>query len=117
MMQHTINQFINQLEDDIQKNNLWICGLKKLKSCISNYLQNIEKWSLQKIKNEIIWIELFEFAYLDNEDHKIIIRASPNYYGQAVFSDVCVEMDESEQDDYSTDNGLCYVKVRIYKQI
>jgi len=54
---------------------------------------------------------LFEFAYLDNDNYRIIIRATPNYYGQAAFSDVCVEMDESEYDDYLTDNGLCYAKV------
>ena len=118
--QYTINQVLDQLkntQDSSLNNNLWILGFEKLKLCIYDYFQDVETWSKQDIENDEIQIEVFEFAYLDNEDHKIIIRASPNYYGQAVFSDVCVEMDESEQDDYSTDNGLCYVKVRIYKQI
>lgn len=112
MTQHTIEQIINQLKNEQNSNNLWICGFEKLKSCIYDYLQDIEQWSLQDIEKETVWIEVFEFAYLDNND-KIVIRASPHYYGQAVFSDVCVEMDESEQDDYWTDNGLCYAKVYI----
>ena len=111
MTQHTINQVIDQLKNtQDNSNDLWICGFEKLKICIYDYFQDVEKWSLQDIENEIIQIEVFEFAYLDN-DHKVVIRTSPNYYGQAVFSDVCVKMDESEQDDYSTDNGLCYAKV------
>ncbi|CAG8821491.1 19003_t:CDS:1, partial [Racocetra fulgida] len=55
-----------------------------------------------------ILIEVFDFAYLGNND-RVIIHAS-NYYNQAAFSDVCIEMDELEQDDYLTDNGLCYAK-------
>jgi hypothetical protein len=51
-----------------------------------------------------------EYAYLDNNQN-VIIHATPNYYGQASFSDIYVEMDESEQENYLTDNGLCYAKV------
>ncbi|CAG8680900.1 9487_t:CDS:2, partial [Racocetra fulgida] len=61
------------------------------------------------IENETILIKAFEHAYLDN-DYKVIIRTSSSYYGQKAFSDVCVEMDESEQNDYLTDGGLCYTK-------
>lgn len=110
MTQHTIDQIINQLKNTQNLNNLWMCGFEKLKSCIYDYFQDIEEWSLQDIENETIKINVFEFAYLDNN---VVIRATPNYYGQASFSDVCVEMDESEQDDYLTDNGLCYAKVYI----
>ncbi|CAB5391216.1 unnamed protein product [Rhizophagus irregularis] len=118
-------------------------GFEKLKSCIYDYFQNIEEWSIQDIENETIKINVSEFAYLDNsQDHIIItgrkvknqasishrlmpdfslfdlcIRATPNYYGQACFSDICVEMDESEQDDYLTDNGLCYAKVLLIIQV
>jgi hypothetical protein len=112
MTQHTINQIIDQLKNTQDLNNLWMCGFEKLKFCIYDYLQDIEEWSLQDVEHETVWIEVFESAYLDN-DHKIIIRATPNYYGQAAFSDVCIEMDKSEQDDYLTDNGLCYAKVYI----
>jgi len=114
MTQHTINQIINQLKNTQDLNNLWIQGFEKLKTCIYDYFQDVEEWTLQDIENETIQIEVFEFAYLDN-DNRIIIRASPNYYGQAAFSDVCIEMDESEQDDYLTDNGLYYAKVCIYQ--
>ncbi|CAG8728703.1 7332_t:CDS:2, partial [Funneliformis caledonium] len=53
------------------------------------YTENIKNWSLQDIDNETVQIEVFE---------------------QAAFSDVCVEIDKAEQDDYLTDNGLCYAK-------
>ncbi|CAG8517508.1 19993_t:CDS:2 [Racocetra persica] len=89
-------------------------GFEKLEDCIYDYLQSIENWSLQDIMNETISIEVFEFAYLDNE-YKMTIYVSPNYHGQVAFSDVCVEMDESEHNDYLTDNGLCYAKKCAYK--
>ena len=111
MTQHTINQVLDQLKNAQDLNCLWIRGFENLKSCIYDYLQDIEQWSLQDIEKETVWIEVFEYAYLDNNNDKIIIRTFPNYYGQAIFSDVCVEMDESEQDDYWADNGTCYAKV------
>ncbi|CAG8724115.1 31763_t:CDS:1, partial [Racocetra persica] len=61
------------------------------------------------IKNKTISIKVFDFAYLDNDD-RVIIHASPNYYNQAAFSDICIEMDELEQENYLMDNGLCYAK-------
>ncbi|CAG8760212.1 1831_t:CDS:2, partial [Racocetra fulgida] len=86
--------------------------IRQLKYCIHDYFLNIENWSLQDIENETILIEAFEHAYLDN-DYKVIIRASSNYYGQKAFLDVCVEMDESEQNDYLTDGSLYYAKIYI----
>ncbi|CAG8738235.1 17832_t:CDS:1, partial [Racocetra fulgida] len=83
--------------------NLWTHGFKQLKQCIYDYFQNIENWTSYDIKNKTILIEVFDFAYLDND--RVIICASPNYYNQAAFSDVCIEMDELKQDDYLTDNG------------
>jgi hypothetical protein len=112
MTQHTINQVVDQLKNMQDLNNLWMRGFKNLKSCIYDYFQDVEEWTLQEIENETIQIEVFEYAYLDN-NYKVVIRASPNYHGQAIFSDVCVEMDESEQNDYWTDNGLCYAKVKL----
>ncbi|EXX52082.1 hypothetical protein RirG_256180 [Rhizophagus irregularis DAOM 197198w] len=123
LTQHTIDQFIDQIRNNQNLNNLlWLRGFEKLKSCIYDYFQDIEEWSIQDIENETIKINVSEFAYLDNsQDHIIItgrkvknqasishrlvpdfslfdlcIRATPNYYGQACFSDVCVEMNESE---------------------
>ncbi|RGB22249.1 hypothetical protein C1646_776410 [Rhizophagus diaphanus] len=116
LTQHTINQVVDQLKNTQDLNNLWIHGFENLKSCIYDYFQDVEEWTLQEIENETIQIEVFEFAYLDN-NHKVVIHASPNYYGQAVFSDVCVEMDESELNDYSTDNGLCYAKVLLILRV
>ncbi|CAG8582324.1 8262_t:CDS:2, partial [Gigaspora rosea] len=92
-----------------------ICGFKQLKHCIYDYFQSIENWSLQYIKNNTISIEVFDFAYLNNNNKAI--RASLNYHNQAIFSDVCVEMNELEQDDYLTDNGLCYAKILLIIQI
>ncbi|KAF0496501.1 hypothetical protein F8M41_020944 [Gigaspora margarita] len=84
-------------------------SIGQLKHSIYYYLRNIENWILQNIKNEIVFIEIFDFAYLNN-DYKVVIRASSNYYGQGAFSDICVEMDKSEENDYLTDDGLCYAK-------
>ncbi|CAB5362887.1 unnamed protein product [Rhizophagus irregularis] len=109
MTQHTIYQVIQEIENTNNFNELWLYGFKNLKSCICDYFHDVEEWSSHDIESEVIEIKVFGSAYLENE-HKIIIRASPNYYEQAAFSDVCVKMDESEQDDYLTDNGFCYAK-------
>ena len=61
--------------------------------------------------------EQLEFAYLNNHNNKVIIRASPNYYGQKAFSDICIKMDESNQENYLTDDGLCYIKVLWYMSV
>ncbi|RIB20125.1 hypothetical protein C2G38_2180083 [Gigaspora rosea] len=106
---HTIDQFIDQL-DASNLDNLWMHGIEQLEHCIYDYLRNVENWTLQNIENETVFIETFDFAYLNN-DYKVVIHASSNYYGQGAFSNVCVEMDKSEENDYLTDDGLCYAKV------
>ncbi|CAG8658033.1 1940_t:CDS:2, partial [Scutellospora calospora] len=108
MTQHTIDKVINQLATP-NLDNLLTRGFGQLKHCIHDYLKNIENWSVEDIESETVLIETFEFAYLDN-DYGVIIRASSDYYGQVAFSDISVEMDESEQNDYLTDNSLCYAK-------
>ncbi|RIB05294.1 hypothetical protein C2G38_2047708 [Gigaspora rosea] len=47
----------------------------------------------------------------------VVIRASSNYYGQGAFFDVCIEMDKSEENDYLTDDGLCYAKVLLILRV
>ncbi|CAG8605001.1 33176_t:CDS:2 [Gigaspora margarita] len=89
--------------------NLWINGFKQLKHCIYDYFLSIENWTSYDIKHENILIKVFDFAYLDN-DNRVIIRAVSNYYNQVAFSDVCIKIDELEQNDYLTDNGMCYAK-------
>ncbi|RIB26737.1 hypothetical protein C2G38_2029966 [Gigaspora rosea] len=113
MTQHTIDQVINQLQN---ADNSWINGFKQLKHCIYYYFLSIENWTSYDIKHENILIEVFDFAYFDN-DNRVNIRAVSNYYNQAAFSDVCIEMDELEQNDYLTDNGMCYAKVLEKKVI
>ncbi|PKY51910.1 hypothetical protein RhiirA4_470751 [Rhizophagus irregularis] len=73
-------------------------------TCIYDYFQDVEEWTFQEIENETIQIDIFEYAYLLDNNNKIVICASPNYYGKAIFSDVCIEMDEVEQGDYLTND-------------
>ncbi|CAG8717218.1 11778_t:CDS:2, partial [Scutellospora calospora] len=113
MTQYTIDQVINQLSN---ADDLWIHSFKQLEHCIYDYFQNIESWTSHDIKNNTIWIEVFDFAYLDN-DNRVIICASLNYHNQAAFSNVCIEMDELEQDDYLTDYGSCYAKILLIIRI
>ncbi|CAG8756932.1 27501_t:CDS:2 [Gigaspora margarita] len=65
-----------------------------------------QNWTLQNIENEPVFIEIFDFTYLNN-NYKVVIHASSNYYSQGAFSDICIEMDKSEENDYLTDDGLC----------
>lgn len=41
------------------------------------------------------------------------IRAKSKYYNQPEFSNVSINMNEEEVDDYITDEGLCFAKVNI----
>ncbi|CAG8792058.1 32809_t:CDS:2, partial [Gigaspora margarita] len=115
----------------LEKENIIICNENTTKNFLRqgnskqisvHHLRNalwkrpIENWLSQDIEKETISIEVFKFAYLNN-DYKVAIRASSNYYRQVAFSDVCVEMDESEQDNYLTDNGLCYAKILLILRI
>ncbi|CAG8664635.1 4453_t:CDS:2, partial [Rhizophagus irregularis] len=57
LTQHTIDQFIDQIRNNQNLNNLlWLRGFEKLKSCIYDYFQDIEEWSIQDIENETIKI-------------------------------------------------------------
>ncbi|GES89528.1 hypothetical protein GLOIN_2v1487802 [Rhizophagus clarus] len=107
-----IDMYIWNHKQEYTKSDLY--DFEKLKSCICGYFQDIEEWSIQDIENKTIKINVCEFAYLNNN---VIICATLNYYGQASFSDVCVKMDESEQGDYLTDNGLCYAKILLIIQV
>lgn len=40
------------------------------------------------------------------------IRAKSRYYNQPEFSNVSIKMSEEELDDYNTDEGTCFGKVR-----
>ncbi len=40
------------------------------------------------------------------------IRAKSRYYNQPEFSNVSIKMSEEEVDDYNTDEGSCFGKVR-----
>jgi len=88
-----INQVINKISNIQNFNELWLHDFEKLKSYIYDYFHDIEEWLSQDIENEIIWIEIFESAYLKN-DCEVIIHAYPNYYRQVAFSDICIKMDE-----------------------
>ncbi|PKB94531.1 hypothetical protein RhiirA5_438560 [Rhizophagus irregularis] len=59
LTQHTIDQFIDQIRNNQNLNNLlWLRGFEKLKSCIYDYFQDIEEWSIQDIENETIKINV-----------------------------------------------------------
>uniref|UniRef100_U9TB19 Uncharacterized protein n=1 Tax=Rhizophagus irregularis (strain DAOM 181602 / DAOM 197198 / MUCL 43194) TaxID=747089 RepID=U9TB19_RHIID len=95
IIQHTIDQTINQLKNTSSSNNFWLCDFENLKACIYDYFQDVEEWTFQEIENETIQIDIFEYTYLLDNNNKIIIY-------------VCIEMDEAEQGDYLTNDGLCY---------
>ncbi|PKY25677.1 hypothetical protein RhiirB3_440709 [Rhizophagus irregularis] len=91
IIQHTIDQTINQLKNTSSSNNFWLCDFENLKACIYDYFQDVEEWTFQEIENETIQIDIFEYTYLLDNNNKIIIY-------------VCIEMDEAEQGDYLTND-------------
>ena len=59
-----------------------------------------------KGNTEISW-----YSYANVESSRNFIRAKSLYYNEPSFSDVSINM-SSEEDDYNTDKGACYGKIR-----
>ena len=60
-----------------------------------------------KGSTEISW-----YSYANVESSGDYIRAKSLYYNEPSFSDVSINMSSEEDDDYNTDKGACYGKVR-----
>ena len=54
------------------------------------------------------------YSYTNVASSGDYIRAKSVYYNEPSFSDVSINMSEEETEDYNTDEGACFSKVRYY---
>jgi hypothetical protein len=85
-------------------------GFSKFLHCLDLYLDLFVDDSTI-ILNETK-INIYGSVTLENG---AIMRATSSYHGKAWFSDIAIEMDSEESDDYISDQGLCYGQVILHQ--
>jgi hypothetical protein len=63
-----------------------------------------------KMNNEDVLIKWYRSATISSSD---TIRATSNWYNQAIFDNISINMDVNESEDYITHNGMCFGKVNF----
>ncbi|CAB4429251.1 unnamed protein product [Rhizophagus irregularis] len=73
---------------------------------LNEYFDLIENVTNEDIEETLIkWYTNATIGQVD------IIRAKSEYFGTPVFSDIAINMNEEEAEDYNTFNGMCFAKV------
>ncbi|PKY55433.1 hypothetical protein RhiirA4_427506 [Rhizophagus irregularis] len=75
---------------------------------LNEYFDLIENVTNEDIEETLIkWYTNATIGQVD------IIRAKSEYFGTPVFSDIAINMNEEEAEDYNTFNGMCFAKYKI----
>ncbi|CAB4385765.1 unnamed protein product [Rhizophagus irregularis] len=73
---------------------------------LNEYFDLIENVTNEDIEETLIkWYTNVTIGQVD------IIRAKSEYFGTPVFSDIAINMNEEEAEDYNTFNGMCFAKL------
>ena len=67
-----------------------------------------------EINNATIFIKWYNSAVISSSD---TIRANSNWYHQAVFDNISINMNSNEIENYVTNDGMCFGKVNFYLTI
>jgi len=102
------DKFFNNLEREKLREEQLV-GIRKLISCLNWYLNIMENVPCNWDRN-LIWIETYTYIKLITGEY---VRATDDRYNLPWFSDIAIYMDESEHDQYLTDNGYCYGHVSL----
>ena len=54
------------------------------------------------------------YSYTNITSNRDYIRAKSKYYNELSFSNVSINMNEEETEDYNTDKGACFSKVQYF---
>ena len=73
---------------------------------LNEYFDCIEDITDEDVKETLI--KWYTNAFIGGTD---TIRAKSNYYGIPTFSNVAINMDKEEAENYNTFNGTCFAKV------
>ena len=73
---------------------------------LNEYFNFIENITIEDV--EATLIKWYTNAMVGGID---IVRAKSNYYGTSAFSNIAVNMNEAEAENYNTLDGACFAKV------
>lgn len=75
---------------------------------LSSFLNILEEFTSNNIYDETITIKWYGSAVISSTD---TIRANSNWYRQAVFDNISINMHSDEIGNYITHDGMCFGKV------
>lgn len=59
----------------------------------------------------VIFIKWYNSVIISSSD---TIQANSNWYNQAVFDNISINMNSDKIENYVTNNGMCFGKVNVY---
>jgi len=75
---------------------------------LNKYFDLIENITDEDVENTLI--KWYTSAFVGGTD---TVRAKSNYYNAPAFSNVAINMNEEEAEEYNTINGICFAKVNL----
>jgi hypothetical protein len=88
----------------------WVEAFTNLLNSLDLYFEIFEDLNEEEVDNENIIIKTFTYFKLENNQ---FVRATNSWYGEPLFTNIAIEMNDEEVDEYANDGGLCYAKVNI----
>ena len=107
-----INDIINILNNNGEVTE-WIGAFTNLLNCLDLYFKLLENLE-EEVDNENIIIKTFTYFKLENNQ---FVRATNLWYGEPLFTNIAIEMDYEEVNEYANDSGLCYAKVMRFENL
>jgi hypothetical protein len=98
-------QFIDQRLKNNRPNSKIYSGLENLLYYLTKYFSSTNQKNIDNYT-----INIYSSVTLENGS---IIRATDNFYGKAWYSNVAVAMNSDEQNEYLSDEGICYRQVFV----
>lgn len=75
---------------------------------LNEYFDFIEDITDEDVEKTLI--KWYTNAFVGGTD---IVRAKSNYYNASAFSNIAINMNEEEAEEYNTVDGICFAKVNL----
>lgn len=83
-------------------------GFNHFLTALSRFFNLLEEFTNNNMDNDTITIKWYSSAIISSSD---TIRANSNWYQQAVFDNISINMHSDEIENYITSDGMCFGKV------
>jgi hypothetical protein len=77
-------------------------------TALSRFFNLLEDFTNNDVNDETITIKWYSSAVISSSD---TIRANSNWYQQAVFDNISINMNSDEIKNYITSDGMCFGKI------